>query len=1813
MKRKILILMLVIVVLGLAGCEFGEELAVETINYVQENTEKNIIYMTSGVIPGDSSIAVMFEEKQVDKGVLGKPIKGEDIFEFEPGLEGSVFWSNQRTIVFEPEEPLTEQRQYVAILNLHNLFPEQEDVTPGKHMFDFETTGQFIKDFSADFDVVGADESSLEYKGYLQLAHEEDLRTVRNALVLSDSEKEYNFQLNTEDNKSFTFVSDRIVRGDSKIELNFKIKQEVLDLEKDFLKNYSMSPVDQFGVERVEEVRVNESSYLRAVFTDPLDPDFDYTPFLTVSPALDFDMQVEGREMLLRGDFEAGSVYELKFLSGLPSALEGEMRTDREFQKQVEIEDELPKIEFSNPGSYLTSGKNQRVAFRTMNLERVRVTVKEVEKDNLIDFLEYGGYDFGEGEQTAASEYNFRSFGQILASEVVEVGTEKNMWRQMEIDLSEIISGDSGLYIIELDFNGNDALYFPSNWSNRQIRRYISSEGSIYKNFILSDLGVLAKKTDDEYHVFVTDIMEARPLEKARVQLKDRYDRVQETGYTDEEGRCVLPADSSPSYIEVSKHNDKTVIRLADSRQDYSLFDTGGTVAESGIKAFLYLERGVYRPGDEINLSVIARDSEGVFPDNQPISLRLYNPQNQLIKEIVNSEGKDGFYSFNFATEEDALTGNWVAELEIAGETFSKVLKIEQIVPYEIEVDIATEQETLQLGEELDFSIQADYLFGTPASGLDTETRIRVTPYEKKIDRFSDFVFTNQSRFVDYQESSLIEAELDEAGNVELSWELPEFDYVPSALKAEIDTRVFQRGGRPVLADKNIPVAVYDRYVGIKELESEYVERGSQIEFDIVLSTEEGEPLSEQELEYRLYRKRRYWWWDYRDRQEFLRNFMSDESTEVIEQGTLHTDDNGFAVFQYDLDDYGQLMLEVEDPESGHSAGYFFRGHWRGAEVDSSDTAEITNIKSDKDKYNPGDEAEVILETPEEGRILLTVEKGGEILSQQWQEVDGERTVISLPIEDDYVPNIYVYAAVFQPYSRQDNDLPLRMFGVLPLEVTREDQELEFELNAPDEIAPGSEFSVDINAEKESRFTVAIVDEGLLGITDFSTPNPGDYFFAKEQLAVESYDHFSDIIGLTEGYIYDVFSIGGAVRSELSVDVEEDDDSGDDRRFEPVTFFEGPVKTDQQGNLDLSFEMPNYFGRVRVMAIGAAGESYGSQEKGVVVSNPLMILPTLPRVLAPEDKIEIPVTVFYQEEEAAEVEVELRAEGYLSVTGSNKQVISFDGPGEKEVYFEAQADNALGEAQVFLEATGGGFQAEETTNLTVRPVMEHVYLTEDKVVETGEEVQFDIPEEGLRNSGSAQLSILLREGLNINHRLKWLIRYPFGCIEQTTSSVLAQLFLPEILDFTEEELKDMDENIDAAVERLRLFQTRNGGFSYWPHGSRAHLWGTNYAGHFLVEARNRGYHVPDDLWENWLAFQKDQARDGEGNLLTQTYRLYLLALAEEPQISAMNYLRESQLDSMGNTSGYYLAAAYEISGDSETAENIFDNFSPEVEENNFAASFGSEIRNMAIMLEISTLLEKEGVALELYSEIAETLSSEQWLSTQESGYSLMAIARYLTEITTIQDKVNCSVILPDGEKVEYQLEEMASTIPLDDYLGQTVTLVNQSDNPFFGAIEWEGIPKRDNLEPVNRNLDLEVTWLDEDGKEINPQELTQGTTFWGHFRFKSQVDYSLTEIALSQILPSGWEIENIRLHDSSLPAWMDNYNLDEEDYLDIRDDRINWFFDTDGYGWSYDFVVKINAVTVGDFYLPPARAEAMYDNDYLVILEGREVSVIRNE
>ena len=1804
---------------------------------------KYVSAVVSEIILPTDPIRIKFVSNMVKSKELGQEEK-KHLFTFSPGIKGQAIWKDRRTLEFIPENPLQERTSYSAKIDINELIEEDVKILP--YRFSFRVAGREITLFEADFEAQNNKQEELKYTGRIKFSLLTNLDELKKAFSLKLKRKKIQLNWEGEDQGyELGFSSEIIKRDDSLKNFKLTIPARSLNLSEDFEREFSLETLHEMKVVQILRKYEQVNPGVEIEFSDELDLKQDVNGLIVIEPDIQCQLRKFGKKILVTGNFSFGNKYKITVTKGIQNIVGN--KTSNEFIKEFSFNDQKPQISFSHDGIFLPSSNKRKLSFLTLNVKQVNLRIDKVFESNLCFFLQDQKLESGKNKSDF-NTYRMRKVGIEVVNEKLEIGEIRNKWLQHELDLHSLIPVDEkGLFLVKISFSKNDILYRAvSNRNNNRYHNYYSDpnndgyyhrNGMIYKPIILSDIGLTYKKTAEKHIIFASDIITTKPLNNCEITLRTYQDQVIDKGTTNSNGKIEFPvSDESVFYLEAENDGQRSIIKPNEMGWNLSTFDVEGIKDNAkGIRAFIYTERGVYRPGDEINISMIFRNNENTFPDDHPVKIRIFNPKNQKILDTTIKKGVDGFYKFPFRTQETDMTGNWRLQVEAGSGKFSHTLKIETVVAERLKVLIEPEKEVIKV-DDLMFKaeIQANYLFGNAASGLNALLKAEIFHQKKKFDnkKFSNYSFNNATIDLKDQKFTLFEEPLDNDGHGKVNWEIPDFSSAPSSLIVKLEAEITEKGGRSSKKKIFLPIDPYEYYVGIESNNKSYVKIGKPNKFNFILLDDTGKEKTGEELIVRIYRNNNYWWWEFDDRNKARLHFKADVETELLREISVRTTSNPVN-FEYTAERYGEYLIEVSHKTKtgiAHISSQFFNAFYWGRS-DVLHNAGVITLKTDKPVYYASEKAEVTFPIPPKSRILVSLERDDRVLKSYWYKPEKRQTSgkISIPITDEMMPNIYCSIAVIQPHEQTDNDRPFRLFGVIPIKVEDNHTRQEIELNVPEKLHPNEKFSCKIQTKGKIQFTIAVVDEGLLSLTDFRTPDPWKEFYKKIRLGVQTFDNFAYIIGANKGDVYKIFSVGGdydqdTYRKSQQASVKA-------KRFKPVCLFEGPLETDKNGFAEVEFEMPEYIGAVRIMVISARNGCYGKAEKTVPVKNELMILPTLPRVLAPGDKFEIPVEVFAMEEGIRNVEVTASVTGPTEIVGNSRKSLIFDKMGEKTVFFQAKALSEVGIAKIIIKAESEKYNTENSTDIAIRSYSPRIYQTEEKKCSPGNSITFLVPGHGLKGTNNASLNISRHPKADIGKRIDWLIRYPYGCIEQTTSSVFPQLYLKNFLKKSDDDEESIDHNINSAIKRLRKFQLPNGSFSYWPGRDEPSDWGTNYAGHFLIEAKNLGYFVPQDMLANWIRYQQGAAKKNNNKndyinkkyrLKTQLYRLYLLALAGKPDIGSMNYQKEDVLTTMDDTERWMLAAAYELAGIDETSEIIANKTGMIVRDyTELAETFGSGLRDKAIILDALITMKRSDMAEKLYLDITGRLSSKDWFSTQTIGYSLLSLGKYIQANKADFNQnspLKGKIILADNEIIPFDSHDFSVMKIIKNSFGKNITIeVDKSTelSNLYLTLNWDGIPLNPTVNDFSNGLNLQTTWLDPDGNLIDPIQIKQGQVFKAKIRIEKSLNRTLNNIALVQILPSGWEVENERINpdefSNDFTRNEPNYKTGKVDYLDIRDDRVMWFFDLRKNQKQITLEITLRAVTVGEFQLPPTLCEVMYDNKFKCLKSGYKVNVLK--
>ena len=1503
--------------------------------------------------------------------------------------------------------------------------------------------------------------------------------------------------------------------------------------------------------------------------------------------------------------------------------------------------------------------------FEAINLSQVDVRIIKIYESNILEYLQ-------NGQLNDQSTYNLKRVGRRIAKKTITIANRNDLdtgqWKAHGIDLSNIFKADPGaLYRIEISFKPEYAIYectddgsenvgedyyddyyeedYYNNsyseaesadddareeqfWDNRiyNWRRqvynweqednpchpaYYREDRFINSNLLGSDLGVIVKKGKDNSYVFAAaDIITTTPEANTKITLYNYQKQPIGTVNTDATGIARVTPKGFPVFAIAQKNNNYAYLKLEDGNSlSMSKFDISGNQLEQGLKGFSYTERGVHRPGDTIYYTFVLDDKANPLPKDHPVKLEVTDARGKLTYRKVSKRHSEqtlnNFYTFAIPTQSSSPTGNWNAVISVGGASFYKSLKVETIKPNRLKVNLDFEDDILDASSKLTGTATVKWLHGAPARNLKIKTDATIRSSSGGFENFSGYHFYDPIRTFDEVEINILDRKLNNDGVTQINKKLDLSKRAPGMLRATFVTKAYEGGGDFSLDVVSKDVAPFDHFVGLRSPKSRaygsyYTDENT--EFDIVTTDAKGSAQGNRKLEVKVYKMSWRWWWN-----------RSNDNYSSYETGTVHTPVKDFTItsgtngkisFNVNIaeKESGRYLIRIMDPESGHATGriaYFYR-NWSGLQSDP-ESAKMLVFSADKEKYNVGENAVIKFPSSAAGRALVSIENGTKVLDSYWVEAQQGETAITIPIEKSMAPNVYVNISLLQPHEQSKNDLPIRLYGVIPILVEDANTVLNPQIKMPEVLKPEESYTVKVSEKnaKAMTYTIAVVDEGLLDLTRFKTPAIHKHFYSREALGVKSFDLYDYVIGAYSGSIENIYAIGGGDAGAAAKNRKAE-------RFKPVVTFLGPFALSENETKTHTLQMPNYVGSVKTMVVAGdyTKSAYGSAEKVTPVRKPLMVLGSLPRKLSPGEHVILPVTVFAMEPKIKQAKITIKASEAFKPSNGNVKTINFTKVGEQIIPFEFDMQGATGVQTLQIIAQGHGERATYKIEIDVENPNPITQKVTDYELTTNGELNIDYNTFGVTGTNDSALEFSTLPPMDFTKRMKYLIRYPHGCVEQTTSSIFPQLFIDDIFDLTYEQKRESQDNIKNGIVKIGRFQNADGGLGYWQGESNADVWGTSYAGHFMIEAQKKGYALPLTFMSNWLRFQKKAAREWRSgqyrynSTLVQAYRLYTLALAGQPDLAAMNRLRENR--DLSNESKWRLAGAYALAGQEQVAKELSSTANIDFQAKSYDyRTYGSVFRNRAMALETMVII-KDPKQKDLAISIAKNLSSSSWYSTQETSFALLAMAKM---VVVNGGKAMQLSYVKNGKEVTINTPQAIALRDLETQEGSNkITLKNAKDNLVFIRLVQSGkLPLGKEL-AKRKNLTVTTAFIDGAGKSLNIDNLRQGEEFEARITVSNNSRDYIDNIALTQIFPSGWEIVNTRFTEAA------GGTEGNARYTDIRDDRVNFYFDMRKAS-SRSFTVRLNASYLGKYYLPGTQVEAMYDNNYYARNKGKWIVI----
>ncbi len=1821
----------------------------------KEETKKSILpgsvisAYTSGFISRESTIKVRFVRSIVGSDDIQKTVE-TPVFKFKPKIAGTTVWSDAGTLEFKPDNDLKSGQKYSATLDLSPIM----EITEGDRVFTFQFS---VLKQHFDISIEGLEPFSYNVlnlqriTGTLTTVDVEDCIKVEAILTATQENNELPIVWNhAGDRKKHTFTIDSIVRGDQVSIVTLQYSGKAINIDEKGSRTIDVPSIRNFKVVDIKPMQ-DQTQYIEVRFSDPLKKNQNLKGLIRVNGKSNLKFTIESNIVKVYSPKRMGDDVTVDVEAGIKNSMG--IRLDETVQRTVAFQEVKPSVRFVGKGSVFPTTNGLQLPIEAVNLNTVIVEVTQVFKDNVPQFLQVNDLN-GDDEMSRV--------GRVVWKKTVPLEfTPDKINRRVRygLDMTHLVENfKGGMYQIKLYFRRPHIEYHCSDtslpedlvdegltnvdeeeedsfwdyWENSGFnsweyynyrhnpchpayyKHYYDHDITVKRNVLISDIGLIAKKgNNDTIVIIATDIKTATPLSGVTIQVLDYQQTVMAAGKTNRQGFVSLYTHHKPFVAVAHYENQSGFLRLQDGDAlSESQFDVAGEKVQKGIKGFIYGERGVWRPGDSLFLTFVLQDSENRLPENHPVIFELWNARGQLVERKKRYNSKNGFYTYITRTDQDAPTGNWYLKVRVGGALFEKKIKIETVMPNRLKINLDFGKAVTQLREgPVDVMLSSTWLHGAIAKNLKADMEVTLSPMHTTFKGYESFTFDDPVLEFKPEKIEVFDGTLNNEGKASVSFRLMTDELSPGMLNAQFRTRVHEPSGAFSTDVYTIPYHPYDRYVGLQLPKGDKA-RGMLLtdtthKARIVLIDKDGKKVSRGSVEVRMYKIKWRWWWE--KGPESLAEYAGSKEFSAIKIDTVSiTNGAGIWDFKIMYPAWGRYLIRVCDLDGKHSTGKTLYIDWPGwagrARKEDPSGAKMLSFSSDKTEYSVGEDIILTIPTGKKGRGLISIETGSKIIQTDWFEASEEPVRYRFRAQETMAPNIYVHVTFLQPHMQVENDLPIRLYGVIPIKITDAETVLEPVITAPDVFRPEQKVTVSVSEKKKRAmtYTLAIVDEGLLDLTRFKTPDPWNHFYTREAHGVKTWDVFDDVVGAYGGKLEQLLAIGGG---------DEGIDQGKKKanRFPPMVRFIGPCDLKRGRKNNHVIDVPQYVGSVRIMVIAGRKKAYGSTEKQVFVRKPLMILGTLPRVLGPGETVTLPVSVFALEDKIRNVTASVTTNSLLEIEGDATKKIPFTQTGDKVLYFTLKAGQATGIAAVDIKASGGGEKAGQHIELDVRSPVLPVLDVYDATVEPGKTWRETIRLPGISGTNTAMLEVSRIPPLNLGKRLQFLIRYPHGCVEQTTSAAFPQVYLNKLLEMSPELSTRTQNNVKAAIDRLRGYQIANGGFGYWPYASEANDWSTNYAGHFLIEAQKTGYNVPGAMLDNWKRYQKQRARSwimgSTGSELIQAYRLYTLALGNEAELGAMNRLQEEK--DLGSVAKWRLAAAYWLAGHTEAAKKILRGCKTTVPKyRELSNTFGSHLRDKAMILEVLALMNEHKKAVPLVKELSEALCSKKWYSTQTTAYILIAMARH-AGVTDPKSSFSFTYAVDNGteQKVTTSAAIVQKELAITDPATLACLFTNTTDRPVFPRIICEGLPEPGKEKGSSNDLSIAVIYTDMNGRTIDPEDLEQGNDFRTEVTVKNTGKTGrYDEIALCHIFPSGWEIHNERMYagdDPHSPLF---------DYQDIRDDRVYTYFDLN-HGEEKSITVILHAGYIGRYYLPMVGVEAMYDATINARVPGKWIRVKR--
>ncbi len=1735
-----------------------------------------------------------------------------DYISFEPRIPGKFRWQSPDELIFSPSQPLNPATAYKAkVKNAVLKFSPYNSVKNGDKIT-FHTP-----DLSLDnSQIIWIGESSTSAVPQVDLFfnYRVNPEELKNKLELTVEGKKSGFDMITvsPDNKISLRVNgikaeDKDQEAGIIIAKGLKPEKGSLSTGDPLKTNLTIPSPFILNVQNVETEHDGTEGIVRVTTSQQLTGE-SIKSFLKFDPDLSYNVEANDYGFTLRSDkFDMEKSYALTIAKGLRGKIGGVMKED--YNGGIAFGELEAGISFTNSKAvYLSRKGGKNIEVQITNVPKVKLIISKIYENNLLPAHRYGYYpqenQSGPGYASYDGEYEYYDSyggGDALLGDVIY---------EKEIDTRSLPKSGAGriLNFSQFedrlpDFKGVYHIVIRSSedyWVKDS--RYVS----------LSDLGLIAKEGQNKIYVFTNSIKSAVPVEGVNVAVYGANNQLIGTGATNKEGVAEVPYNKKdfggfkPAMVIAKTADDFNYLPFNSTRVNMSRFDIGGKRNNpSGFDAFVYAERDIYRPGEKINFSVILRDAQWKNPGDVPVKLKFLMPNGKELKSFRKSLNEEGSLEGNIDIATAAITGSYTLEVYTSTDILlaSKNFSVEEFVPDRIRVNTKLDKEYLRSGEVAKLSVNAVNFFGPPAANRKYETEIQVKQKQFSSPKFEgyDFSLANQQTFFDKE---VKEGTTDAGGNAVIEYSVPATYANMGALQTSFYTTVFDETGRPVSRATAVDIFTQDVFFGIKQDWFYYYPLNQPVKFNLVAVNKDGNATPSTarieviKHEYRTVLTKSGSYFRYESQKE--------DKLMIEQQVTVGNN----TVYTYVPRSPGDYEVKVYRPGANSyvSRSFYSYGSYGG----NNNSFEVNNegnieIEIDKKSYLSGESVKALFKTPFSGKMLVSLETD-HVISYQYVEVSNRTASVDLKLGADHVPNVYIAATLIKPH--EVSDIPLTVaHGFRNVVVEDRSRKIPVEIVAQKTARSRTHQKVTVKAAPGSFVTLSAVDNGVLQINDFKTPDPYEYFYQKKALQVSAFDLYPLLFAEVRAKL----SSTGGDGSDLTLEKRVNPMPA--KRIKVVSFWSGIKKANSSGVAEFEFDVPQFSGELRLMAVSYKGEKFGAADNSMTIADPIVVSTALPRFMSPGDTVNVPVTLTNTTNKPANVTATIVAGGAVRVVGENNQSVSLAAKSEARAMFKVVAEPVINLGSITVAVNGLGEKFSDVTEISVRPPSTLQKNTSSGSI-GGSTQKISI---GLSDfmPGSVNYNLVVSRSpaLELGAQLKWLVQYPYGCTEQTVSAAFPQIYYGDLSDLMQLTLPaaaagkqqtkvNANTNILEAIRKIKMRQLYNGAVTLWDGEGKEDWWTTIYAAHFLLEAKKAGFDVDNSLLETMLNYINNRLknketityyynRDQNRKIAPKevSYGLYVLAVAGRTNVPAMNYYKANP-GILALDSRYLLAAAYATAGDRKSFNAMLpSSFSGEESVPQTGGSYYSDVRDEAIALNALMDVDPANPQVgQMVKHVADKLKTRRYLSTQERAFAFLALGKHAraanNSTATAEIKVNGKVIARvDGGQWTGDRKALGNN---------NVEIATKGNGRLYYFWQAEGISANGSYKEEDSYLKVRKRFFDRNGKPITTNTFKQNDLIIIGVTLERSFDTPIENVVITDLLPAGFEIENPRTKEIPGMDWIKDGSVPTA--LDVRDDRIHFFVDANNNKQTYYYAVR--AVSPGNFKMGPVNADAMYNGEY---------------